>query len=168
MSALTVPVPTATDMRSLGAAVGRACVGGDVLVLAGDLGAGKTTFTQGLALGLGIDEAVTSPTFVIARAHANPTDAPDLVHVDAYRLGGAVELDDLDLDTELATSVVVVEWGTGLAERLSAAHLDVTIARSDDEDMEERTVTFTAHDDSWSSRLVGVAELEGFPGGWSA
>ena len=119
-------------MRELGAAIGRACRGGDVLILTGDLGAGKTTFTQGLARGIGIDEAVTSPTFVIARVHPNPHDGPDLVHVDAYRLGSSLELDDLDLDADLEHSVVVVEWGGGLAEGLADARLDLVLSRSDD------------------------------------
>ena len=143
-------MPTADEMREVGAVIGRAGAGGDVIVLAGDLGAGKTTFTQGVAAGLGVDERVTSPTFVIARAHPNPTGGPGLVHVDAYRVGSALELDDLDLDADLATSVVVVEWGTGLAEGLSAERLDVRIVRSDDEDDDVRTVQLAAHGSRWS------------------
>jgi tRNA threonylcarbamoyladenosine biosynthesis protein TsaE len=149
-------VPTAEDMRELGAVVGRAGAGGDVIVLAGDLGAGKTTFTQGLAVGLGVVERVTSPTFVIARAHANPTGGPDLVHVDAYRVGSALELDDLDLDADLATSVVVIEWGTGLAEGLSTERLDVRITRSDDEDDDVRTVWLSAHGARWQEIVRGA------------
>ena len=89
------------------------------MVLTGELGAGKTTFTQGLGEGLGVRGGVTSPTFVIARVHPSLVDGPDLVHVDAYRLGGIDELDDLDLDTSLDTAVTVVEWGAGLAEGLA-------------------------------------------------
>lgn len=148
-------VPTADEMRELGAVVGRAAGGGDVIVLAGDLGAGKTTFTQGLAVGLGVVERVTSPTFVIARAHANPTGGPDLVHVDAYRVGSSLELDDLDLDADLATSVVVVEWGTGLAEGLSPERLDVRITRSDDEDDDVRMVRLDAHGTRWQEIVRG-------------
>ncbi len=140
-------------MRELGSAVGRACSGGDVIVLTGELGAGKTTFTQGVAQGLGIDEAVTSPTFVIARVHRHASGGHDLVHVDAYRLGSALELDDLDLEADLDTSVVVVEWGGGLAEHLSPTLLDVDIDRSDHEDDEERTVTLAARGTGWSARL---------------
>ena len=145
--------PTADDMRALGAAVGSACAGGDVIVLSGDLGAGKTTFTQGLGRGLGIEERVTSPTFVIARAHAHPAAGADLVHVDAYRIGSAIELDDLDLDTDLSSSVVVVEWGGGLAERLSAQRLDVVILRGADEMDETREVRVTGHGARWVQSL---------------
>ena len=139
-------VPTADAMRDLGAALGRACRGGDVLVLCGDLGAGKTTFTQGLARGLGIAEAVTSPTFVIARVHPNPSGGPDLVHVDAYRLGSVVELDDLDLDTDLDRSVVVVEWGVGLADALSDSRIDMPSSGPRE--------TRTRRVRSWSRRTV--------------
>jgi tRNA threonylcarbamoyladenosine biosynthesis protein TsaE len=146
-------VATADAMRDLGAAIGRACRGGDVIVLNGDLGAGKTTFTQGLARGVGITEAVTSPTFVIARVHANANGGPDLVHVDAYRLGSAVELDDLDLDTDLDRSVVVVEWGVGLAETLSDSRIDVTIERSAHEEDDTRHVTVSADADRWTDAI---------------
>lgn len=150
-------VPTAADMAALGAALGERCRGGDVLVLTGDLGAGKTTLTQGLARGLGIDEAVTSPTFVIARVHQHPASGPDLVHVDAYRLGSTLELDDLDLEADLAGSVVVVEWGGGLAEGLSDARVDVDILRTDSSADESRVVRLTAHGDRWVSLLDGLA-----------
>lgn len=145
--------PTPDSLRLLAQDIGRLCVGGDVLVLSGDLGAGKTTFTQGLALGLGIDERVTSPTFVISRVHPNPTGAPALVHVDAYRLGSLGELEDLDLDADLESSVVVVEWGRGLAESLSPEGLDVVITRSDDPDDDVRMVTLTSRGERWSRLL---------------
>lgn len=150
-------VPTAEDMRAIGTAIGSTCRGGEVLVLSGDLGAGKTTFTQGLALGLGIDERVTSPTFVISRVHENPIGGPNLVHVDAYRVGSALELEDLDLDADLATSVVVVEWGGGLAERLSDERLDIVITRSDDDADDERTVSVTPHGPRWQEAFAGEA-----------
>ena len=100
------------------------------MVLSGELGAGKTTFTQGLGRGLGVRGDITSPTFVIAREHPALGDGPDLVHVDAYRLGGIDELDDLDLDTSLDEAVTVVEWGTGLAEGLADSRLEVRIERA--------------------------------------
>ena len=103
---------------------------GDLLILSGDLGAGKTTFTQGLGRALGVRGAVTSPTFVIARVHPSLGDGPALVHVDAYRLGGLAELDDLDLDTSLDEAVTVVEWGSGVAETLADDRLEVTITRA--------------------------------------
>ncbi|QTV79289.1 tRNA (adenosine(37)-N6)-threonylcarbamoyltransferase complex ATPase subunit type 1 TsaE [Microbacterium sp. NIBRBAC000506063] len=100
---------------------------GDLLVLTGPLGAGKTTFTRGLAESLGVRGPVQSPTFVIARTHPSLVGGPALVHVDAYRLGAAAELDDLDLDLE--RSVVVVEWGRGMADSLVDQWWDVEIER---------------------------------------
>lgn len=148
-----VSAPTPDSLRLLAQDIGRSCFGGDVLVLSGDLGAGKTTFTQGLALGLGIDERVTSPTFVISRVHPHPSGGPALVHVDAYRLGSLGELEDLDLDADLQRSVVVVEWGRGLAESLSPEGLDVVITRSDDPEDDVRTVTIAARGDRWAGLL---------------
>ncbi|GGR63606.1 tRNA threonylcarbamoyladenosine biosynthesis protein TsaE [Nocardioides luteus] len=104
---------------------------GDVLVLSGGLGAGKTTFTKGLGAGLGVRGEITSPTFVIARVHPSTVGGPELVHVDAYRLGGIDELDDLDLDTDLDDAVTVVEWGEGLAEGLSESRLEIRIVRAE-------------------------------------
>ncbi len=123
-------VPEAEEMRALGERVGRSLVAGDLVVLTGELGAGKTTFAQGLGLGLEVRGNVTSPTFVIARVHPSLVAGPDLVHVDAYRLGGLAELDDLDLDTSLDSAVTVVEWGAGLAEGLADARLEVVIERA--------------------------------------
>ena len=108
---------------------------GDLLVLTGDLGAGKTTFTRGLGRALGVRGAVTSPTFVIARVHPSLGDGPALVHVDAYRLSGLEELDDLDLDTALEDAVTVVEWGGGLAEGLAADRLEIGIHRTHGSDL---------------------------------
>src|SRR5690606_19077509 len=110
--------------------VGLLLEAGDVLVLTGELGAGKTTFTQGLGEGLGVRPGITSPTFVIARVHPPLGDGPSLVHADAYRLGGIDELDDLDLDASLDEAVTVVEWGAGVAEGLSSRRLEVTITRA--------------------------------------
>lgn len=157
-TALTVVVPTAEAMRELGAAIGRSCRGGDVLILSGDLGAGKTTFTQGMARGMGIEELVTSPTFVIARVHANTRGGPGLVHVDAYRLGSRLELDDLDLDADLEHSVVVVEWGGGLAEGLAEAWVELVLSRSDAEDDETRVAVITPHGSRWDG-VLSVAGL---------
>ncbi len=127
-----VVVADADAMRRLATDVAKECRAGDVVVLSGPLGAGKTTFTQGLAAGLGVAGPVTSPTFVIARVHRSTVGGPDLVHVDAYRLGGLAELDDLDLDASLAESVTVVEWGEGLAETLSTEVVKVQIERDTD------------------------------------
>ncbi|MBM9459745.1 tRNA (adenosine(37)-N6)-threonylcarbamoyltransferase complex ATPase subunit type 1 TsaE [Nocardioides sp. zg-536] len=127
---LTVEVPEAEDMRALGRRLAVRLGAGDLLVLSGELGAGKTTFTQGLGEGLGVRGGVTSPTFVISRVHPSLVGGPALVHVDAYRLGGRAELDDLDLDTDLADAVTVVEWGSGLAESLADSWLEVRIGRA--------------------------------------
>ncbi len=123
-------VPTADDMRTLATRVAGLLTSGDVLVLSGDLGAGKTTFTQGLGAALQVRGDITSPTFVISRVHPSLVGGPDLVHVDAYRLGGAAELDDLDLDTDLDRAVTVVEWGEGLAEDLADSPLEIRITRT--------------------------------------
>lgn len=146
-AAVEVLVPDADAMRALGAQVAARCRAGDVIVLSGPLGAGKTTFTQGVATGLRVSGTVTSPTFVISRVHRSLVDGPDLVHVDAYRLGGLSELDDLDLDASLGESVTVVEWGTGLAEHLAHHPVLVTIDRdlisADEGSAEDRRVTVT-------------------------
>lgn len=148
-------VPTADDMRALGADLARQLTGGDVVALDGDLGAGKTTMTQGIARGLGVVEAVTSPTFVIARVHETPAGRPALVHVDAYRLGSGTELDDLDLDADVDRSVVVVEWGDGLAQRLAPSVLVVRIERADTGDDETRWVGATGYGPRWSGPGAG-------------
>lgn len=121
----------AEAMFELGRRVATLVAAGDVLVLSGGLGAGKTTFTKGLGLGLGVRGEITSPTFVIARVHPSTVGGPELVHVDAYRLGGIDELDDLDLDTDLDDAVTVVEWGEGLAEGLSESRLEIRIVRAE-------------------------------------
>lgn len=127
---LRYEVGTPEQMHHLGERLARVLRAGDVVVLIGDLGAGKTTLTQGLGHGLRVRGAVTSPTFVIARVHPSLVGGPDLVHVDAYRLGGVSELDDLDLDTSLEEAVTVVEWGEGLAEGLSDSRLEIRIGRA--------------------------------------
>lgn len=123
---------TVEDTRALGRAVAATLKAGDLVVLSGPLGAGKTALTQGIGEGLGVVGRITSPTFVIARLHRGPLP---MLHVDAYRLqgGGAIDLDDLELDEDLETMVVVVEWGAGVVERLALSHLEIELARHDDE-----------------------------------
>ncbi|MFI5620658.1 tRNA (adenosine(37)-N6)-threonylcarbamoyltransferase complex ATPase subunit type 1 TsaE [Streptomyces sp. NPDC051567] len=126
---ITVDSPDA--MRELGRRIAGLLRPGDLVLLTGELGAGKTTLTRGLGEGLGVRGAVTSPTFVIARVHPSLVGGPALVHVDAYRLGGGLdEMEDLDLDVSLPESVVVVEWGDGKVEELSDDRLHVVIARA--------------------------------------
>ena len=156
----TFDAPDAESMRELGVRVGSGLVAGDLVVLTGELGAGKTTFTQGLGQGLDVRGGVTSPTFVIARVHPALGDGPDLVHVDAYRLGGLDELDDLDLDTSLDDAVTVVEWGEGLAEGLSESRLEVLIVRGDapHDELDPRRVELTPVGPRWhalSFRALG-------------
>lgn len=109
-------ITSPADMEALGEQMGRMLRPGDLVVLTGALGAGKTTLTRGIGRGLGVRGPVQSPTFVIARTHPSLGDGPPLVHVDAYRLGSAAELDDLDIDVDSA--VVVVEWGRGMVDGL--------------------------------------------------
>lgn len=139
-----VVVATGEEMRDFGRRLAGVLRGGDLLVLSGGLGAGKTTMTQGLGAGLGVRGAVTSPTFVIARVHPSLVGGPALVHVDAYRLGTtndvAGEVDDLDLDASLEESVTVVEWGEGKVEDLTEDRLTVVIERI------EGTTALTADD----------------------
>ena len=145
------------QMHELGLELGKALRAGDVLVLIGPLGAGKTTLTRGIGEGLGVRGPVTSPTFVLARTHPSLVDGPPLVHVDAYRLNSAVELDDLDID--FAHSVVVVEWGAGMLDGIVDSWLDVVIERPEganagelgEELIEPRTVTLTGHGERWEA-----------------
>ncbi|WP_165788974.1 tRNA (adenosine(37)-N6)-threonylcarbamoyltransferase complex ATPase subunit type 1 TsaE [Cryobacterium zongtaii] len=152
-------------MHALGLEMAGLLRAGDLMVLTGPLGAGKTTFTRGLGEGLRVRGAVTSPTFVLARTHPSTIGGPPLVHVDAYRLSSAMELDDLDID--FARSIVVVEWGRGLLEGITESWLDVEIERPlgasqadpDADDAlaldlpEPRTVTVTGHGPRWQDGL---------------
>jgi tRNA threonylcarbamoyladenosine biosynthesis protein TsaE len=124
---VSVTVPSATRMRELGERLAGLLRAGDLIVLSGPLGAGKTTLAQGIGAGLGVRGPVTSPTFVIARVHPSLRGGPDLVHADAYRLGSRAEVDDLDLDTDVDSSVTVVEWGENLAEGLAPSFLEIAI-----------------------------------------
>jgi tRNA threonylcarbamoyladenosine biosynthesis protein TsaE len=122
---LTVATPA--DMKAFGRRLAGLLRAGDLVLLSGPLGAGKTTLVQGIAEGLRVRGPITSPTFVIARVHPSLAGGPDLVHADAYRLSGPAEVDDLDLDASLERSVTVVEWGGGLADGLAADRLEITI-----------------------------------------
>lgn len=125
-------VRSAAEMRALGRRLAGCLRPGDLVVLNGPLGAGKTTLVQGIGEGLDVRGPITSPTFVIARVHPplrrSPQPGPALVHADAYRLGDAAEVDDLDLDADLDSAVTVVEWGGGLVEGLAEERLEITIS----------------------------------------
>ena len=142
-AALEVADPEA--MHAFGVRIAGLLRAGDVVLLTGDLGAGKTTFTRGLGEGLGVRGPVTSPTFVLARTHPSLVGGPALVHVDAYRLGSALELDDLDIDFE--RSIVVVEWAAGMLDGITDTWLELQI---------ERPVGGTATDDGIEPRIVRI------------
>jgi tRNA threonylcarbamoyladenosine biosynthesis protein TsaE len=148
-------LPTVEDTRALGRRLGAVLRAGDLVVLSGPLGAGKTAFVQGIGAGMGVQGRIASPTFVIARVHpAGTPDGPTLVHVDAYRLGSLDEVDDLDLDVDAQSSVTVVEWGAGLVEQLADARLEITLARAADSD--ERTATLVPRGGDWATRLTAL------------
>ena len=138
----------AADTQKLGEELGAALEAGDLVVLDGPLGAGKTTFTQGIARGMGVKGRVTSPTFVIAREHSSIGNGPSLVHVDAYRLGDDPlgELDALDLDSALEDAVVVAEWGGGLVEQLAQRYVHVTLDRRTHAETEARIISWRVED----------------------
>ncbi|GAB3392577.1 hypothetical protein GCM10027568_20090 [Humibacter soli] len=158
----TRSIATSDEMEALGRELAAVVHAGDLLVLTGPLGAGKTTLTRGIGEGMNVRGPVTSPTFVLARTHPSLSGGTPLVHVDAYRLTDALELDDLDID--FAESVVVVEWGSGMLDGVVDSWLDIVIERptgaddagvdpADDADAapeEPRTVTITPHGPRWA------------------
>ncbi|GAB3005213.1 tRNA (adenosine(37)-N6)-threonylcarbamoyltransferase complex ATPase subunit type 1 TsaE [Amycolatopsis acidiphila] len=150
MAEQVVELPAERDTVAFGESLGEQLRAGDLVLLAGPLGAGKTVLTRGIAAGLGVLGRVSSPTFVLARVHPAGARGVPLVHVDAYRLGGDLaQLDDLDLDTDLEASAVVVEWGEGSAERLSADYLVVRLERREDD---VRVATLEPHG-AWKERV---------------
>ncbi|CAN7439287.1 tRNA (adenosine(37)-N6)-threonylcarbamoyltransferase complex ATPase subunit type 1 TsaE [Arthrobacter sp. LjRoot78] len=178
---LSLSVQTAEETHALAAALGAVLEAGDLVVLTGELGAGKTTFTQGLGEGLGVRAGIISPTFVLVRIHPNLADGPrpggpDLVHVDAYRLESAAEIDDIDLENTLDSTVTVVEWGRGRVEHLSDSLLDVELHRplvsspdsedgvldfDTDDDDEPRTIVIRGFGPRWAEQPLLPAALKG-------
>ncbi|MDO4257906.1 MAG: tRNA (adenosine(37)-N6)-threonylcarbamoyltransferase complex ATPase subunit type 1 TsaE [Actinomycetaceae bacterium] len=172
---LTITCPDATATQALGAALAPHLGAGDLLVLTGGLGAGKTTFTQGLASGLNVEGTVTSPTYIVARIHPSKGAGPDLVHVDAYRIDSLADLETLDLDTTLDEAITVVEWGASTIDALHHDYLDIVIDRESGGalnaathsaggtidlsglDDGARTITFTPHGSQWERRLTEIA-----------
>ncbi len=173
---LTVRTASAEGSREVARVLARHLRAGDVLVLDGPLGAGKTTFTQGLGQALGVRGAVASPTFVISRVHPSLTGGPALVHVDAYRLGGGVDIDDLDLDADVDDAVTVIEWGRDRVEQLVDSHLLLELERPDVVDApadgdgdaldEPRTLRLTPVGPRWDADAVAAlrADLTAIPG----
>ncbi len=159
----TLKLADAAHTRALGAAIGDVVSAGDLVILTGGLGAGKTTLTQGIGAVLGVVGDVVSPTFIIARAHGAGARELPLIHVDAYRLTSLAELDQLDLDESLEAAVTVVEWGDGLAEALADSWLHVTLARprggdvSGDPEAGVRTARLESHGERWAA--VDLAKL---------
>jgi tRNA threonylcarbamoyladenosine biosynthesis protein TsaE len=154
----SVELPTVADTRAFGEVLAQVLRAGDLLLLSGPLGAGKTALAQGIGAGLGVRGAITSPTFVIARVHrAGSPDGLPLVHVDAYRLGTVndprAEVDDLDLDASMDEAVTLVEWGEGMVEQLADTHLTVRIDRRDDE---TRVVTLEPSGPDWVDRVAAL------------
>jgi tRNA threonylcarbamoyladenosine biosynthesis protein TsaE len=140
-------IASSEDMHVLGIRLAKELKVGDLVILIGPLGAGKTTLTRGVGEGLEVEGNVSSPTFVIARTHKRESKAP-LVHVDAYRLGSPAELDDLDIP--FASSIVLVEWGKGLTDEISEHWLEVEISRDTTGTTEERRVKITGFGDRWA------------------
>jgi tRNA threonylcarbamoyladenosine biosynthesis protein TsaE len=181
----TFTATTAEQTHAFGAGLAEVLQAGDLLVLSGELGAGKTTFTQGLGEGLGVRAGIISPTFVLVRIHPNLPDGPrpggpDLVHVDAYRLGSAAEIDDIDLENTMDSSVTVVEWGHERVEHLSDSRLEIDFLRAigldaggngagsgsldfDGEDTDEpRTIVMRGYGPRWATAPeLGGPELGG-------
>jgi len=148
---------TAGDTRRFGCRLASCLRPGDLVLLSGGLGAGKTTLAQGIGEGLGVRGPITSPTFVIARVHPSLGDGPSLVHADAYRLASLAEVDDLDLDASLDESVTVVEWGEGKVEGLSDERLEVVVRRPDHAAGESRTISVRPVGPRWAG--VDLAAL---------
>jgi tRNA threonylcarbamoyladenosine biosynthesis protein TsaE len=158
---LVIKVPTSEDMVRLGERLAQLLEPGDVIIAGGDLGAGKTTLTQGIGRGLGSEGPIISPTFVLSRIHPSAIGRPTLMHVDAYRLSTSFELDDLDLDAAVADSIAVVEWGQGIAEGLSEDRLEIDVWTSPADvsavgDDSERLVTVRAVGARWHEVDLGV------------
>jgi tRNA threonylcarbamoyladenosine biosynthesis protein TsaE len=145
-------LPTPADTDAFGRQLSERLRAGDLVLLIGPLGAGKTALTQGIGAGLGVQGRIASPTFVIARVH--PGGRIPLVHVDAYRLGSLEEVDDLDLDASIPESVTVIEWGADRAERLADSRLEITLGRRGDSEI--RTVELNPIGGDWAERIAGL------------
>ena len=165
----------ADQTRALGEDLGRVLVAGDLVMLSGGLGAGKTTLTQGIGVGMGVRGRVASPTFIVARVHPNLGGGPDLIHADAYRITDLNDLETLDLDSSLDEAVTVVEWGEGKTEAMSDERLSIEVRRAsggqaetegdiiDLEHMDDgtRLIVLRAHGHRWDGVLDAVVAAHG-------
>lgn len=162
-----VQVTSRDETQALGEALGRRLAAGDLLMLRGGLGAGKTTFAQGIGRGMQVRGQVASPTFIVARVHPSLVGGPDLIHADAYRINGLDDLETLDLDSTIDECVTIVEWGEGKTEAMSDARLEIDVTRpvggvaqldGDVVDLEQmddgrRRISFHPHGDRWQGVL---------------
>lgn len=170
-----VEVTSRDETQALGEALGRRLAAGDLLMLRGELGAGKTTFAQGIGRGMQVRGQVSSPTFIVARVHPSLVAGPNLIHADAYRINGLDDLETLDLDSTIDESVTIVEWGEGKTEAMSDARLEVDVTRArgghaatdgttvDLENMDDgrRVLTFHPHGHRWDGVLEAAAAEAG-------
>lgn len=170
-----VDTSDADQTRALGEDLGRVLVAGDLVMLSGGLGAGKTTLTQGIGVGMGVRGRVASPTFIIARVHPSLSGGPDLIHADAYRITDLNDLETLDLDSSLDEAVTVVEWGEGKTEAMSPERLVIDVRRAeggqacrdghviDLEHMDDgtRSIVLHAHGSRWNGILEGLVAAHG-------
>ena len=152
-SPVRLRVPTADDMHAVGRDLARLVRPGDLVILLGELGAGKTQLVQGIGEGLGVRPPIVSPSFVIVRNHPSLVGGPELVHVDTYRLTSRDEIEDLDLEAQMPTAVTVVEWGRGFVEQLSDDRLEVAIERSEDPLDDTRLVEVRPVGERWEALL---------------
>lgn len=170
-----VSTSDADQTRALGEDLGRVLAAGDLVMLSGGLGAGKTTLTQGIGIGMGVRGRVASPTFIVARVHPSLSGGPDLIHADAYRIKDLSDLETLDLDSSLDEAVTVVEWGEGKTEAMSNERLSIEVRRAsggqadtdgdiiDLEHMDDgtRLIVLRAHGHRWDGVLDAVVAAHG-------
>ena len=175
IASYAVDTSDADQTRALGEALGRVLAAGDLVMLSGGLGAGKTTLTQGIGVGMGVRGRVASPTFIVARVHPTLGGGPDLIHADAYRITDLNDLETLDLDSSLDESVTVVEWGDGKTEAMSADRLVIEVRRAsggqaqrdgdviDLEHMDDghRRIILRAHGHRWDGVLDALVAAHG-------
>ena len=175
IASYAVDTSDADQTRALGEALGRVLAGGDLVMLSGGLGAGKTTLTQGIGVGMGVRGRVASPTFIVARVHPSLSGGPDLIHADAYRITDLNDLETLDLDSSLDEAVTVVEWGEGKTEAMSDERLAIEVRRAsggqaqrdgdviDLEHMDDgrRRIILRAHGHRWDGVLDSLVAAHG-------